>query len=63
MGIYVKIVTFKIDDRLLERVDRFAEKNGVSRSEVIREAIIRYLNGGGYKKKERMFKVKYVVLT
>ena len=59
----MKIVTFKIDDLLLERIDRFAEKNGVSRSEVIRESIIRYLNGGSYKGKGKMFKVKYVVLT
>jgi len=59
----VRIVTFKIDNHLLERIDRLAERDGLSRSELIRKAIIMYLGGGSRRKKKEMFKVKYVILT
>ena len=40
----LRTVTFKIPENLLERLDIAANKLGMSRSEVIREAILAYLN-------------------
>ncbi len=62
-GDMLKIVTFKLDERLLERIDRIAEREGISRSEVIREAIINYLNNGFKRGRKNSIRVKYVVLT
>jgi len=39
----VRVVTFKMDEDLLERLDSFARIKGVTRSEVIRKAIELYL--------------------
>ncbi|NPA04686.1 MAG: ribbon-helix-helix protein, CopG family [Crenarchaeota archaeon] len=38
-----RIVTFKLDSRILEIVDRLARKRRVTRSEIIREALYRFL--------------------
>jgi len=35
----MRVVTFKIEDELLERLDEYAELMGESRSEVIRRAL------------------------
>ncbi|MCE4603715.1 MAG: ribbon-helix-helix protein, CopG family [Aeropyrum sp.] len=43
----VKVVTFKVEVDLLEEIDRHAEKRGLSRSELIREAIMRYIRNNG----------------
>lgn len=43
-----RIVTFKIDEALLELLDEYARREGRSRSEVIREAIVRLLRSEGY---------------
>ena len=40
----MRVVTFKIDEKLLERLDMYAVNNKLSRSDVIREAIEFYLN-------------------
>ena len=42
-----RIVTFKIDSRLLRLLDRYARKRRLTRSEVIREAIVRLLESEG----------------
>ena len=39
----MRVVTFKVDEELLERLDSFARLKGVPRSEVIRKAIELYL--------------------
>lgn len=39
----MRVVTFKMDEDLLERLDSFARIKGVTRSEVIRKAIELYL--------------------
>lgn len=39
----MKVVTFKIDEELLQELDLWAQIEGVSRSELIREAVKRYL--------------------
>jgi len=43
----VKVVTFKVDEELLERLDEYARLKGVTRSEVIRKAIELYLRVEG----------------
>ncbi len=47
-----RIVTFKIDTRLLRLLDRYAKRRRLTRSEVIREAIIRLLESEGVKVRE-----------
>ncbi len=47
----MRVVTFKIDEELLERLDSFARLKGVTRSEVIRKAIELYLKLEDYKVK------------
>ncbi len=44
-----RIVTFKIDSELLKILDRYAKSKRMTRSEVIREAIIRLLESEGIK--------------
>ncbi len=39
----MRIITFKIDDELLERLDLVAQRIGATRSELIRKAIIMYI--------------------
>ncbi len=39
----MKVVTFKVDEELLERLDEYARMKGVTRSEIIRRAIELYL--------------------
>ena len=43
----LRIVTFKVDEELLRRLDCYAAARGVSRSEAIREAIKRLLEEEG----------------
>lgn len=40
----MRVITIKIDEDLLERIDLNAQKYGISRSELIRRAVIRYLS-------------------
>jgi len=39
----MRIITFKLDDELLEKIDVYAQKVGVNRSEFIRKAILSYI--------------------
>lgn len=39
----MRVVTFKIEEDLLETLDLYAKSKNMARSEVIRQAIIRYL--------------------
>ena len=43
----LRIVTFKVDESLLEALDRYARMKRMSRSEAIREAIKRLLEEEG----------------
>ena len=45
----MRVITFKADEELLERLDSFARVKGVTRSEVIRRAIELYLKLEDYK--------------
>lgn len=37
----LRVVTFKIDEKLLEKLDKYARRHGMSRSDAIRRAIER----------------------
>ena len=39
----MRVITFKIEESLLARLDYAAVREGVSRSDVIRKAIVEYL--------------------
>ncbi len=39
----LRVITFKLDESLLEKLDKYAMRVGKSRSDVIREAIERLL--------------------
>jgi len=45
----MRVITFKADEELLERLDTFARLKGVTRSEVIRKALELYLKLEDYK--------------
>jgi len=47
----MRVITFKADEKLLERLDKFAMAKGLTRSEVIRKAIELYLRLEDYKVK------------
>jgi len=45
----MRVITFKLEEELLQKLDLYAINSGVTRSEVIREALKEYLgtkNGG-----------------
>ncbi|MGC9148233.1 MAG: ribbon-helix-helix protein, CopG family [Sulfolobales archaeon] len=43
----IKVISFKLQEHELIELDKYAEKKGVSRSEVIREALYRLIRKGG----------------
>jgi len=55
----VRVVTFKIDEELLEKLDRYALSLGMTRSDVIRKAIIALLEG----MQVRKIRIRKVVLV
>jgi len=57
----VRIVTFKLPDKLLEDLDLQALKEGRPRSEVLRDAIKNYLSSSS--RPHLKFRVKRIVLT
>ncbi len=48
-----RIVTFKIEEELLEALDTYARRKGLTRSEAIRAAIARMLRAEGVRVKPR----------
>jgi len=59
----MRVVTFKVDDELLKMLDLTASRLGVPRSELIREAIIKYLSRSSPAKRRGYLRVRHVVLT
>ncbi|HIQ03572.1 MAG TPA: ribbon-helix-helix protein, CopG family [Desulfurococcales archaeon] len=53
----MKVITFKIEEDLLARIDEYASSKGETRSEVIRRAIEMFLNSNGKSKKVKEVKV------
>ena len=43
----LRIVTFKLDEGLLEKVDKYALRYRLTRSDVIRMALVKFLDGEG----------------
>lgn len=39
----LRVITFRVPDRLLEKLDKYAQKKGLERSVVIRQALTWYL--------------------
>ena len=39
----MRVVTFKLEEEILEKVDRIARREGLSRSELIRKAIVTFI--------------------
>ena len=39
----MRVVTFKLEEEILEKVDRIARREGMTRSEFIRKAIVTYI--------------------
>ena len=60
-GETMRIITFKIDEVLLKRLDDYAIRNKMSRSEVIRKAIDQFLSTS-QNIREKPIRVKRVVL-
>jgi len=40
----MRVITFKADEELIEKIDRVARKSGRSRSDIIRHAILTYIH-------------------
>ncbi len=57
----MRIVTFKVNERLLEELDRYAMIKGLTRSAVIRKAIIRLIKEEEERPRYRV--VRKIVLT
>lgn len=58
----MRVITFKVDESLLEELDRFAKIFGVSRSEIIRNALSNYLKSARIIRKNNV-NIKKVMLT
>lgn len=54
----LKVVTFKIEEELLQLLDMYAAQHKLNRSEVIRRAIERLLKEEGEKEDETKVKVE-----
>ena len=39
----MRVVTFKLEEEILEKVDRIARREGMTRSEFIRKAIVTFI--------------------
>ena len=44
----MRVVTFKVSETLLEELDTFSSRTGMSRSEIIRRALVSYLSRNGH---------------
>jgi len=55
------VISLKVDEELLQALNDAAKREGVSRSEVIRRALVRYLEEMGVK--TGGVRVRYVVLA
>jgi len=59
----MRVVTFKIDESLLERLDVACVRKGISRSDAIRAAIIEWLKREGQNVRPRFITIKRVVIA
>ncbi|MEO3993655.1 MAG: CopG family transcriptional regulator [Desulfurococcaceae archaeon TW002] len=59
----MRIVTFKLDEITLRKLDELASKLGLSRSEIIRLALLNYMSKENISPKKQGVKIRHVVLT
>ena len=57
----MKVVTFKIYEDLLERLDKYAEERGLTRSDAIRMAIREMLDGNN--RPRHKYIIKKIIIT
>jgi metal-responsive CopG/Arc/MetJ family transcriptional regulator len=57
----LKVISIKIDETLLNALDAAAKNTGVSRSEIIRRALVRYLEENGLSTSK--VRVRHIVLA
>ncbi len=58
----MRVVTLKAPESFLEELDRYALTHGLTRSDVIRDAVIHYIRRDGHGRPKRWV-VKRVVLS
>ena len=61
-GVAMRVVTFKMDERLLEELDKYAMRNGMTRSDAIRKAILELLRNSGPRSYFK-YRIKRVVIA
>lgn len=57
----MKVISLKVDENLLQALNDAAKREGVSKSEIIRRALVRYLEEIGLKRVG--VRVRHVVLA
>lgn len=58
----MRVVTFKIEEELLELIDEYAELRGETRSEVIRKALMELIRGEREKiRRARAKKIRVII--
>ena len=58
----MRVVTFKMEEELLDELDRYASSLGLTRSDVIRRAIIELLRGSKETPRRMKFRIRKVVV-
>ena len=58
----MRVVTFKVDDELLDELDRYAARKRITRSDAIRKAIIELLMRDGSTRYFPGFTIRKVVV-
>ena len=58
-----RVVTFKMDEHLLEELDKYAIRNGLTRSDAIRKAIIELLRREPPRSSIFRYRIRKVVIT
>ena len=59
----MRVITFKIDEKLLEELDRYAMRNGMTRSDAIRKAIIELLKNSNRYYSPFKYRIRRVVIA
>ena len=58
----MRVVTFKIEEELLELIDEYAELRGETRSEVIRKALMELIRGESEKiRRAKAKKIRVII--
>jgi len=55
-----KVIQVPVDEGLLKDLDRLSKKQGKARSQLIREACLRYLRGVEHEELDRLYQLGYM---